>query len=416
MKFGPIKPGKPLLDQLEESNIEFDQLLQTALEVSASKPDVSPEDIGFPDSYLTLALYRLNSILSRIVELDQTRYNIFHEYLRAPKCYPREVVPGNRLSSVLNTAIELAQDGNTIGVGHFLRAIVNLTLDEPAGEYGDWALHNTFSAETLLWGLGYSAWTKVDDAPELVNILHELDGREQIQDHQYLLIVQKGRLVFRPTSILDPFNMLRSDDTTSERLAVLPHFRNQFPTFRPSEILELESLINDRNVNEADLQGFLERHTHFFRSWDYREVYPQVILTREEDGDLIPDFILLDPDLQKAMILDLKLPTKKIVVGTQNRKRYSAPVFEARTQLLRYRDWFEESRNREKIKEEFGIEVYRPRLAVVIGRKAHFENEFQRQQLRSDQDDFDVVTYDDILEQAKRRLILIESSRRECLT
>lgn len=137
MKFGPIKPGKPLLDQLEESNIEFDQLLQTALEVSASKPDVSPEDIGFPDSYLTLALYRLNSILSRIVELDQTRYNIFHEYLRAPKCYPREVVPGNRLSSVLNTAIELAQDGNTIGLGHFLRAIVNLTLDEPAGEYGD---------------------------------------------------------------------------------------------------------------------------------------------------------------------------------------------------------------------------------------------------------------------------------------
>jgi hypothetical protein len=105
---------------------------------------------------------------------------------------------------------------------------------------------------------------KVDDAPELVNILRELDGREQIQDHQYLLIVQKGRLVFRPTSILDPFNMLRSDDTPSERLAVLPHFRDQSPTFRPSEILELESLINDRNVNEADLQGFLERHTHFF--------------------------------------------------------------------------------------------------------------------------------------------------------
>jgi hypothetical protein len=138
-----------------------------------------------------------------------------------------------------------------------------------------------------------------------------------------------------------------------------------------------------------------------------------VILTREEDGDLIPDFILLDSDLQKSMILDLKLPTKKIVVGTKNRKRYSAPVMEARAQLRRYQGWFDESRNRKKIKEEFGIEVYRPRLAVVIGRKAHFEDELQRQQLRSDWNDIDVVTYDDILEQAKRRLILIESSRRE---
>ena len=76
--------GKPLLQQFREQNLEFDQMLRRALEVSASRPDIKPEDEGFPDSYLTLALYRLNTILTRTVNLDQTRYNIFHDYRRSP--------------------------------------------------------------------------------------------------------------------------------------------------------------------------------------------------------------------------------------------------------------------------------------------------------------------------------------------
>lgn len=378
--------------------------------MSASTPDVSPEDEGFPDSYLTLALYRLNSLLTRLVDLDQSRYNIFHEYKRAPKCSPNEVVPGEKLARVLNVAISLLDSSKTIGVGHYLRSIVQLTLDQPAWNYDEWQIHNTFSAETLLWGLGHHAWTKLDDAPELVNILKELDGREPVQDHQYILVFENDRIVFRPTSILNSYQMQVSDNDVSNRLAVLPHYRDNYPLFRPMEVLKLETLINARNISEAQLQGFFEQYPHFFRFLDFREVYSQVILTREDDGKLIPDFLLLDPELQKAMILDLKLPTKKIVVGSKDRKRYSAPVMEARSQLLRYRDWFEEKSNREKIKTKFGMEIYRPRLAVVIGRKGQFENEFQRQQLRSDQEDLELVTFDDILDQAKRRLMLIKSA------
>ena len=58
--------GKPLLLKLAEKGLEFDQLLQRELEVSASNPDIEPEDDGFPDSYLTLALYRLNTTLTRV--------------------------------------------------------------------------------------------------------------------------------------------------------------------------------------------------------------------------------------------------------------------------------------------------------------------------------------------------------------
>jgi len=65
-----IIPGIPLLRQFELNGILFDQLLYRALEVSASDVDLTPEDEGFPDSYLTVALYRLNTILTRTVTLN----------------------------------------------------------------------------------------------------------------------------------------------------------------------------------------------------------------------------------------------------------------------------------------------------------------------------------------------------------
>jgi hypothetical protein len=88
-----LEQGKPLLAQLKSHGLEFDQKLSRALEISASQPDIEPEDQGFPDSYLTLALYRLNTILTRLVDLDESRFNIFHEYKLAPKCDPTKVIP-----------------------------------------------------------------------------------------------------------------------------------------------------------------------------------------------------------------------------------------------------------------------------------------------------------------------------------
>jgi hypothetical protein len=74
---GLFPTGKPLLAELKRNGLGFDQKLMRALQASASKPKLDPEDFGFPDSYLTLALYRLNSILTRVVELDEKRYNLF---------------------------------------------------------------------------------------------------------------------------------------------------------------------------------------------------------------------------------------------------------------------------------------------------------------------------------------------------
>lgn len=408
---------KPLLQQLADADFELDQKLRYAFTVAASNPDLEPEDIGFPDSYLTLALYRTNSILTRILTLDESRLNIFHDYKKAPPCPEQEVIPGHRLCNVLGRAAELAAPNKTIGVGHYLRALVSLTLDSEAEDlswlgFQGQVSHNTFSAETLLWGLGYTAWTPISHAPEMQSILEALDAREPVEDAQYMLTFEGDRIIFRPLSILDSYPMLNMRGQDIGRLAILPHFRDHYIGILPAELLELEDLINSRRTKESDLQRFFEKHPHFMRKWEFRDIYPQVYLTREDDGPLIPDFLLIDPVLQQAMVVDLKLPQERVVVGTKNRIRFSSAVEKARAQLLLYRDWFENKRNRQQIQERFGVEIYRPRIGVLIGRRTEFKSEFERQLLASRIPDVEVYTYDDIVTYAERRLLLIRSALR----
>lgn len=412
-----IEPRRPLMRQMASCGLEFDQKLRHAFELAASKPDVRPEDDGLPDSYITLALYRTNTVLTRLVDLKERRLNLFHEYKLAPPCPVEEIRPGHKLARVLNEAISSLGNARVIGVGHFLRAVVRLTLDEPAHDvsylgFRDQVIHNTFSAETILWGLGHTAWTPVSKAPELKQILDNLDGRHPVEDHEYLLTVEQGRVVFRPTSILDPYDVTRTQGPPVRRLAILPHFAGNYGGFRTDEILELEDLVNSVATSESDLQRFFERHPAFLRMWDFREVYPQIVLTREDGDELIPDFLLIDPELQHATIVDLKLPTTKITVGTKNRRRFSQAIEEAKAQLRTYQSWFDDRHNRLRLKDRFGLEIYRPRLAVVIGRSSSFLDELERQRLSSTALDVQVVTYDDIAERAKRRLFLIGEAER----
>jgi hypothetical protein len=409
-----FNPREPLLKQLAKHGVEFDQKLQRALQVSASKPDLMPEDTGFPDSYITLALYRLNSLLTRLVILDESRYNLFHDYKHAPSCPPEDVIPGERLCRVLNKAVTfIDKSKRTIGAGHFLKAIVSLTLDEspmPADGFKGMVLHNTFSAETLLWGLGYTAWTPMSDAPEAQSILEAVDAREPVEDVQYLMTFEESRIVFRPTSVLDTYQVQSRSGKPKPQLALLTHFQDQYASVRPSEMLELEDLINSKRTEEEELQRFFENHPRFFRMWDYRDVYPHVYLTREDEGPLIPDFILVDPELQRATVVDLKLPKVRVAVNKHNRNRFASAIDDARAQLLEYRDWFEDRDNRAKLKERLGMEIYRPRLGVIIGTSQDFRSVVERQKIASRYPDIEVVTYDDIVKHAQRRLLLVKKA------
>ena len=398
----------PLLAQLERRGLQFDQQMRRALEVSATRDFDEPEDVGFSDAFLTMALYRLNTPLTRLLDLDESALNIYHDYRFSTRCPADEVVPGWHLLAVLNEAAAAAANG-VIGVGHYLGAVAELGLAE-RGEPGttQWT-HDIFSVEALLAGTGRSLISKIDDAPEVVEALTSLQGENRVQDHEYLLTEERGRVVFRPRSFLGSFQILSQREGGSQ-LAYLNHPGDPYTPFTPPALLELEDLINSKSAKEKDLQAFFERNPHLLRLWEYRDVHPHVVLTHEDEGDLIPDFMLVDPELQKAMVLDLKLPHKRVVVGSKNRRHLAAPVQEAIAQVRRYGQWFEERGNRAKLKKRFGLEVYRPRLAVVIGRTCDFETAFERQALTDQSTGVKIVTYDDVATLARRRLTMVREA------
>lgn len=244
----------------------------------------------------------------------------------------------------------------------------------------------------------------------LRNLLHKLRSEQYgAEDFQYILTLEEERMAFRIISTLDDYVQASDSGLWVPQRVLLTHF-GDYGLFTIDEIKELEELINHPRTGEAEFQKFFERHPHFLRRWDHRGIYPHVYLTRERDGPLIPDFILTNREAAEATILELKRATlkKKLIRHQDNRRRFADAVMEARAQLLEYQDWFDIPENRMKIKSLVGMEIYRPRLMVIIGRVSEFQDEIERQKLRDRNKDIEIVTYDDILRYAQQRRVIIE--------
>ena len=174
-----------------------------------------------------------------------------------------------------------------------------------------------------------------------------------------------------------------------------------------SKIKIFEDLINDPSVREDDLQDFFESNPNFLLGSEYQALYPQIRLLRDGDDPLIPDFFLQPASLYNwADILDLKLPTEKLVVGTKNRRRLSSAVQQGIAQLREYSRYFDNSDNRDKVFNTLKINCYSPKMILVIGRHTPEMDHFNIRRELSTYAHIDIKTYDELLEHAKRRLLL----------
>lgn len=349
----------------------------------------------YTDSGLFASLLQTNPALCRYVALpndfvgsarEWVRFHYAHGYLRI----------------ALGKAAARTHGQTTLGVVDFLCVLIDKGM-----KTGDDYSRRPYSVD-LLTQLLYGDRSKpLSECPEARAILEKLksavDGAE---DFQYILAQEGGRVVFRVVSVLDDYVQDSRPGIFRPQRALLTHIGDEFGLFTEEEIRELEDLLNSKSAQELDFQRFFEGHQHFLRQWDYREVHSHVTLYRPEGG-LIPDFILTDRELQKAAILDLKLPKAKLIRRQDNRERFADSVMEARSQLLRYRDWFTESKNRQDLKDRVGMTIYEPDLMVIIGRSSEFVDEFDRQRLHADNPEIEVVTYDDILTFANRRRMII---------
>jgi hypothetical protein len=170
------------------------------------------------------------------------------------------------------------------------------------------------------------------------------------------------------------------------------------------EAAELEQLINDPAVKESDLQTFFEDHPHLLAGTSYDRVVPHPILARDQDGPLIPDFMLEPTEGGFSDVLDLKLPRVPVVAGKKDRVRFTAHVAEALAQVREYRSYFDDLAGRQAVQDRYGLRAYRPTVAVVIGRDpSPGRDPLELKRLWEElPGHVKLMTYDDVMRQVRR--------------
>lgn len=190
-----------------------------------------------------------------------------------------------------------------------------------------------------------------------------------------------------------------------EALAIFPHVtRRTARELFKAELEQLRQLVNDPAVRERDLQEFFEQHPALLAGVDYERVVAHPVLSREGTGPLVPDFMLEPAGGGLADILDLKLPQPAIVVGRKDRLRLSQSVHDALAQVREYRAYFEDGQRRALVAERYGLQAYRPQVAVVIGRRPQGADVLQLRRVWDEDvpDGSRVITYDDLIARITR--------------
>ncbi len=169
-----------------------------------------------------------------------------------------------------------------------------------------------------------------------------------------------------------------------------------------------EALINKREVTEAELQAFFEEHPHFLTVRMWSRAIPHPRLPQDGREVLVPDFVLApivaerdarDSDWQ---VLELKKPKERVLTSVDGRATLSRKVAGALQQLREYREYMEDPRNTAHVENALGFAIRRPKLAVLIGRRAGLDlDELDKVQER---ERVDIVTYDEILERQRALL------------
>jgi acyl carrier protein len=134
---------------------------------------------------------------------------------------------------------------------------------------------------------------------------------------------------------------------------------------------ELEDIINDPTAKEQDVQVFFESYPELLAGNDYDVVLPQAVIVRDDNTEWKPDFVLTPKNQYDfAKVLDLKIPsmpaTKRPQSGHHN---FSAKLWNGISQVRDYSREFDKQTVRDRFKNEYQVDVYKPDLHLIAGRK-----------------------------------------------
>lgn len=263
-------------------------------------------------------------------------------------------------------------------------------------------LNSVFSNFTI----DYSRHPVFEVSPEDISALQVARNTADTGSISLFLTAREGRIQLLPGRMPGLYTVSVGTRPEQKLIVAAPYvIADTTRTYLKEEIEEFEYLVNSPKCSELAIQKFLESHPKFLLGQQYETLHPHVILERGDEGPLIPDFLLQPFGKRFCDVMDLKLPTTRLVVGKRNRERFSAVIAEASAQLRRYRDYFEDPHRRDSVLEEYGITAYRPRLAVVVGKKVEIDDEILYKQMQDGISGIELITYEDLLTRAKKFLL-----------
>jgi hypothetical protein len=230
-------------------------------------------------------------------------------------------------------------------------------------------------------------------------------ARQAALDVDINIVKQEDRLTVFPSSQVAGLKLGR---LSTERLTALEaQVLNRMRMVEQSAVAEFERLINKQGVREAELQEFLEAYPQLLSSTPQIQVHAHPVIFAGRDR-LIPDFIL-ETSGNRPSILDLKRPSERVLVGRGNRRSLATAISRGLAQLHEYSAAATNPNERARLQAEFGIDLGYPELCLVIGRTqtARDREDLRRLSHRELRREVQVLTYDDLLEEAKNRALFV---------
>lgn len=197
----------------------------------------------------------------------------------------------------------------------------------------------------------------------------------------------------------------------------VPYHRVSFQAVRPAPLVSptslrlFEEILSDQWVREGSIRNFLCSHPELLEALGYQSIHPHICLTSDDpqaERGLVPNFLLRLPGLGGFDMLDLTLPRLPILVRDP-RARVSAHILRAVAQLREYAKFFDVPQNRRTFVAKYGLEAFRPRLIMLIGRDAQFYTRDERLEIEEQMKDVRLLTYDDLIAYGNSRSLLLRT-------
>jgi hypothetical protein len=190
-------------------------------------------------------------------------------------------------------------------------------------------------------------------------------------------------------AILDAHSIFpEPSDRNQEKLVILNRF---------------VELISQSATTELNITHFLSEPENQFilkAVFFAKEVHPEKECAWAESSrkPIRPDFFVTGPD-GYSDIVEFKLPHLKTtsIVGRENREAASAEINSYIAQTRVYKEYFDDPRNREYVKQTHDISVHSPTRWLVIGRRSMFSSDEWRS-IQAEFRNFAIRTYDDLVD------------------